>query len=332
VSSAVNRIKLALVLVLGVTLIGTIGYRLGGLEWEDALYQTLVTITTVGYADITPKDVNMRGFTIVMVALGPVLLALLVSVITGAFIEEQFKGFFGRAKVESKVRKLQDHIVLCGFGRFGRIVAADLQRRKTPFAIIEQDLEKVEEATRQELLCVHGDATEEDLLTRAGIAQAKGLLTTLDSDAANVYVTLTCKQMNPAVKVVALALDERASTKLRAAGADEVVSPFALGGTWMAQAMTSPHVSDFMKMASGMNPLNYFMEELRVGRGSSLIGQTLRASPIRRDHGVIVLAVRGGKGVLVTNPNPDIELSENDVLVVLGEKEQLERLRDVAEP
>lgn len=325
-----NRIKFALLLVLGTAVFGTVGYRLGGLPWGDALYQTLVTITTVGYADITPPG-NMRGFTIVMVALGPILLALLVSVITGAFIEEQIQGFFGRAKVESKVKKLQDHIVLCGFGRFGRTVAGHLHRRRTPFAIIENDPERVAEATRLELLCIHGDATEEDLLTQAGIAQARGLLTTLDSDAANVYVTLTSKQMNPKTKVVALALDERAASKLRAAGADEVVSPYALGGTWMAQAMTSPHVTDFMKIATGLNPLNFFMEEVRIAAGSSLVGQTLRDSPIRSEHGVIVLAVRKADGTMVTNPRPDIELSHNDVLIVLGEHEQLERLRNVAE-
>jgi len=330
VSKAVKRVKFAFLLVGGVTLVGTIGYRLGGLAWEDALYQTLVTITTVGYTDITPPG-DMRAFTIVMVALGPILLALLVSVITGTFIEEQIQGFFGRAKVESRVRKLEDHIILCGFGRFGRIVAGNLQRRKTPFAIIEHDMEKVEEATRLELLCIHGDATEEDLLTRAGLDRARGLLTTLDSDAANVYVTLTSKQMNPDVKVVALALDERAASKLKAAGADEVVSPYALGGNWMAQAMTSPHLTDFMKMATGLNPLNFFMEELSVPPGSSLAGQTLRDSPIRREHGVIVLAVRGADGTMVTNPRPDTELSENDVLVVMGEQEQLEKLKKVAE-
>jgi len=330
VSTVTNRIKFALLLVAGVALFGTVGYRLGGLGWGDALYQTLVTITTVGYTDITPPG-NMRGFTIVMVALGPILLALLVSVITGAFIEEQIQGYFGRAKMESRVRKLQDHIVLCGFGRFGRTVAGHLQRRRTPFAIIESDPERVAEATRLELLCIQGDATEEDLLTQAGITQAKGLLTTLDSDAANVYVTLTSKQMNPNAKVVALALDERAASKLRAAGADEVVSPYALGGTWMAQAMTAPHVTDFMKIATGLNPLNFFMEEVRITPGSSLAGQTLRDSPIRKEHGVIVLAVRHADGAMATNPRPDIELSENDVLIVLGEQEQLERLRNVAE-
>ena len=329
-STALGRIKLALILVLAVTIAGTIGYRMGGLDWEEALYQTMVTITTVGYADLTPGK-SMRPFTILMVALGPILLALLVSVITGSLIEEQFTDYFGRAKMESKTRKLRDHLILCGYGRFGQTVASQLERRGTKFVVLERDVEHVQDARRSDYICLQGDATEEDLLTRAGIADARGLITTIDSDAANVYVTLTAKQMNPAVKVVALALDESATSKLRAAGADEVISPYQLGGTWMAQAMTSPLVTDFLKIATGVNPLNYYMDEVRVHAGSSLAGQTLRDSPIRRDHGVIVLAVRGSDGKLVTNPRPDITLAENDVLVVLGEEQQLSGLKGLAE-
>jgi voltage-gated potassium channel len=327
-TESIKRVRFAFILVFAVTLSGTLGYRIGGLDWDDALYQTVVTITTVGYDDLSGEE--MRPFTIVMVALGPILLALLVSVITSMFIEESIGSYFGKAKMESKARKLRNHIVLCGFGRFGRTVSDQLVRRGTTFVVIDHDAERVEEATRHEVVCIQGDATEEEMLTRAGIESARGLLTTLDSDAANVYVTLTAKQMNPTVKVVALALDERASTKLRAAGADEVISPYALGGTWMAQAMTSPLVTDFLKIATGVNPLNYYMEEVRVAAGSTLAGQTLRDSPIRRVHGVIVLAIRGADTKLVTNPRPDLELSEGDVLVVLGEAQQIQSVKDVA--
>jgi len=329
VVGALRRVKFVFILLGAITLAGTLGYRIGGLDWQDALYQTVVTITTVGYTDITPGK-EMRPFTILLVALGPVMLALMVSVITGTLIEEQISEFFGKAKMESKARKLRNHLIVCGFGRFGRTVADHLGRRDSNFVVIEADPERVEDATRHGLLCLHGDATEEEMLTNAGIEHARGLLTTLDSDAANVYVTLSAKQMNPSMKVVALALNERASSKLRAAGADEVISPYALGGTWMAQAMTSPLVTDFLKIATGVNPLNYYMEELRVGPGSSLAGQTLRDSPIRRDHGVIVLAIRQHDGELITNPRPDLPLAEGDVLVVLGEEKQLRELETLA--
>ena len=327
--AALKRVRFVFILLGAITVAGTVGYRLGGLDWEDSLYQTVVTITTVGYTDITPGK-EMRPFTIILVALGPVMLAMLVSVITGTLIEEQISEFFGKAKMESKARKLRNHLVLCGFGRFGRTVSDHLGRRDSNFVVIEQDPERVEDATKHGLLCLHGDATEEETLTSAAVEHARGLLTTLDSDAANVYVTLSAKQMNPKMKVVALALNERATAKLKAAGADEVISPYALGGTWMAQAMTSPLVTDFLKIATGVNPLNYFMEELHVAPGSSLAGQSLRDSPIRRDHGVIVLAIRHGHGEFVTNPRPDLPLSEGDVLVVLGEEQQLRELEELA--
>ena len=326
---ALRRIKLAFLAVALVILVGTIGYRVGGLDWQDAVYQTLVTITTVGYSDLTP-DHDMRGFTIVLVALGPLLLAMLVSVITGGLIEEQLQGFFGRTRVENRVKKLEDHFIICGFGRFGRTIAENLARRNTPFAVIEANAETVETGVREGFLCLQGDATEEDQLTRAGIERASGLLTTLDTDAANLYVTLSAKQMNPGAKVVALALNERAASKLKAAGADEVVSPYQLGGNWMAQTMTSPHVTDFMKMATGVNPLNFYMEEVRIAGSSDLAGQTLRDSPIRSDHGAIVLAVRPAEGDFVTNPNPDAKLCGGDVLVVLGEQQKLEELKRIA--
>ncbi len=329
-SKAVRRIKLTFLLVAIVVLIGTVGYRIGGLGWRDALYQTLVTITTVGYSDITPATPRMRAFTIIMVALGPLLLAIMVSVITGSLIEEQFQGVFGRTRVEGRVKKLENHIVLCGFGRFGRTIADNLRRKKTPFVILEMNPEKVAAGVRDDFLCLQGDATEEEQLTRAGIERATGLLTTLDNDAANLYVTLSAKQMNPKVKVVALALNERATSKLRAAGADEVVSPYQLGGNWMAQTMTSPHVTDFMKMATGLNPLNFYMEEVRISDNSPLAGQTLRNSPIRSEHGAIVLAVRSDKGDFVTNPDPDAKLCGGDVLVVLGEQDRLEELKRFA--
>lgn len=328
-SKAVRRIKFAFLLVAVVVVIGTVGYRLGGLGWRDALYQTLVTITTVGYSDITPGP-EMRAFTIFMVALGPLLLAIMVSVITGSLIEEQLQGVFGRTRVEGRVKKLENHIVLCGFGRFGRTIADNLRRKKTPFVILEMNPEKVADGARDDFICLQGDATEEDQLTRAGIERATGLLTTLDNDAANLYVTLSAKQMNPNVKVVALALNERAKSKLRAAGADEVVSPYQLGGNWMAQTMTSPHVTDFMKMATGLNPLNFYMEEVRISGGSALAGQTLRDSPIRKEHGAIVLAVRPAEGDFVTNPDPDAKLCGGDVLVVLGEQDRLEELKRIA--
>ena len=152
---------------------------------------------------------------------------------------------------------------------------------------------------------VNADATEEDSLTRAGIERARGLLTTLGTDAANLYVTLTARQMKPGIAIAAAAMNQWAVAKLKAAGADRVVSPYELGGSWMAQLILSPTVADFMEVATGANPLDLFMEQQGVDAASSLCGQSLANSDIGRDLGVIVVAVQKPDGQMVTNPRPD---------------------------
>jgi voltage-gated potassium channel len=155
-------------------------------------------------------------------------------------------------------------------------------------------------------------------------------MTTLGSDAANVYVTLTAKQLRPELHVVAIAQDERSRSKLEAAGADEVILPYVIGGTWMVQALLSPAVADFVRMATGANPLNFYMEEQRVAASSPLAGHALRELPIRRDLGVIVVAVRRADGSLVTNPPPEFVVGQDDTLVSVVQHENLAKLQQMA--
>lgn len=323
--SLIRQIKLAFGLIVAVVLLGTFGYRIVGLSWLDALYQTMITITTVGYSDLTPD--GARPFTIIMVAVGTLTLAVFISVITGGLVEAQLQPYFGRRKVEGKVRKLTNHVILCGFGRFGRITAAELKRRGTPFVVIEKDSDKCDVAREHGYLVIPHDATEEEALSEAGFELCQGLLSTLGTDADNVYVTLTAKQLKRSVRVVAIAQDERAKSKLEAAGADEVVSPYQLGGNWMAQAITAPAVSDFMKTATGRD---FEMGEQVLSAESSLCGLQLKETPIRSELGVTVVAVRRKGGKLEMNPSPDMRLDEGDVLVSIGAPGDLARLRALA--
>ena len=270
-------------LLLGVAIVvGVVGYTVAGLGWEDAIYQTMVTVTTVGYEDAA-RPLGVRWFTIFMLAFGTLSIAVFISLLTGVVIDARIREVIGRRKVESKVRKLTDHVILCGFGRFGRIVGAELERRGVPFVVLETDPAKATGAREHGILVIEADATEEETLTQAGLVHCKGLLTTLPTDAANVYVALIAKQIKPTLHVVALARDEPAVARLKAAGADEVVSPYRLGGTWMAQMITSPAVHHFMKIATGLNPLNFSMDEQRIEEGSALGGQLLRDTPIRSE-------------------------------------------------
>jgi len=310
-----------------VVLVGTLAYRFAGLSWLDALYQTVVTVTTVGYTDLAPEH---KGITIVLIGLGTLVVGVLFSLVTGAVVETRIRDLFGRRKMEREVSKLHEHFIICGFGRFGRTIATELVRKGRPFVLIEQDEHRADHARELGYLVILADATEEETLTRAGIDHSRGLLTTLGSDAANVYVTLTAKQMNRALKVVAVALDEGANSKLRAAGADDVISPFRIGGTYMAQCMTAPIAADFLNMATGANPLDFFMDEQRIGPDSDLRGKRLRETTIRGELGVIVVAVRREDGAMVTNPPPDLELHEGDVLVSLGQQAGLSGLHEMA--
>jgi voltage-gated potassium channel len=313
----------------GTLLIGIVGYRLVGLDWLDSVYQTLMTFTTVGYEDLTPQTRGARVFTIAMVATGVVALALFFSLVTASVVENQLR-YRGRRRLESKLRELANHVIVCGGGRFGRAIAAELLRKKEPFAVIELNPARAATAREEGLLVVEGDATEEAVLNTAGISRARALLTTLESDASNVYVTLTAKQMSPNLHVVSIGLDERAARKLRAAGAGEVVSPYVLGGSWMAQLASSPTVADFMKLATGANPVDFYMDEQRIAAGSPLAGVQLRESPIRSKLGVIVVAVRRASGEMLTSPPGEIVLGPGDVLVSLGQHEKLAELKALA--
>jgi voltage-gated potassium channel len=315
--------------IAGTLLIGIVGYRVAGLGWLDAVYQTLTTFTTVGFQDLSPRTGGARVFTIVMVATGVVALAFFFSLVTASVVENQLR-YRGRRRLESKLRELANHIIICGGGRFGRAIAAELLRKKVPFALIELDPARAAAAREEGLLVVEGDATEEAVLETAGIFRARALLTTLESDASNVYVTLTAKQMSPDLHVVSIGLDERAARKLKAAGAGEVVSPYVLGGSWMAQIASSPTVADFIRLATGANPVDFYMDEQKIAAGSPLAGVQLRESPIRSRFGVIVVAVRRATGEMLTNPPGEIVLGPGDVLVSLGQHEKLAELRTLA--
>jgi voltage-gated potassium channel len=323
------RIKWATLLIVLVISGGTLGYHVAGMGWLDSLYQTVVTVTTVGYTDLA-GELGVKPFTIILVGVGALTTAVVISMITATIVEAQLREIIGRRRVEGKVRKLRDHVVLCGFGRFGRTIAAELQRTETQFVVVEADPGKAEAAREHGCLAIEADATEEESLLRAGMEACRGVLTTLGSDADNVYVTLTAKQKNRSIKVVSIAQDERAASKLHAAGADEVVTPYHMGGTWMAQVLISPAVADFMKMATGANPLDFYMDEQVVTARSSLCGQRLRDTSIRSELGVIVVAVRRVAGELLTNPPSDLRIGAGDVLVSLGGQEQLATLKKIA--
>lgn len=311
--------------------IGIVGFMaIERLSLLDSVYQVLATVSTVGYQDLVTSTPG-RVFTVVYMLVGVGLFFITLSLLAAAIIEGRLRKAIGRRRMEGEIKSLEDHIVLCGYGRLGQMTADELVEREVDFVVLDNEPTAVAHAQERDLLVLAADATEEESLDRAGIHRARGVISTLDSDAANVYVALTAKEMRPDVFVVTVARDPRAESKLRAAGADHVISPYAIGAVDMARRLLEPHVSEFLDRARGVKVQ---FQEISVRAGSSLVHVTLRNTNLRQRFGVTVVAVVKTRDEDVHyHPDPELELDAGDVLVAVGPPEGLHDLiRECASP
>lgn len=231
--------------------------------------------------------------------------------------------------MQKQVSELKNHFIICGFGRIGRIVCSELNDDKISFVIIEQDPTVIEHIEALKYLYLDMDATTEEALMQAGIMKAKGIVTAVNSDANNVFITMTAMSLRPDVFVLARASEEQNEAKLFRAGATRVVSPYLIGGRRIAQMLKKPTVVDFIDCAMMGSHLDLMMEEAAIGDKSSLIGKNLIDSNLRRDYGVIIVAIKKLSGDMVFNPMPSESLDAGDVIVVIGKKEDLKRMNSV---
>ena len=317
-----SNILLLLVLVVP---LGVVGFVLiEGLSWTDAVYQAIATISTVGFQDLV-SSVPGRVFTILFMVVGVGLFFITLSLLSAAIVEGRLRKAIGRRRMEGEIKSLENHIVLCGYGRLGQMTSEELVQRQVDFVVVENDPTAAALAEERRLLVLVADATEEDSLDRAGIHRARGVISTLNTDAANVYVALTAKQMRPAVFVVTVARDPRAESKLRAAGADHVISPYAIGAVDMARRLLEPHVSEFLDRARGVKVQ---FQEIAVRAGSPLVHATLRHTNLRQRYGVTVVAVvKTREEDVQYHPDPELELDAGDVLVAVGPPDGLRDLK-----
>jgi voltage-gated potassium channel len=323
------RLLTPLTLVLAVVAIGTLGYHwlwrdVGG-TWMDALFMTVTTITTIGYGEIRPLDTPGRLFTIFLALTGIGSLFFTLGVVMEYLVGVRLADPMGRRRMERRIGELGGHVIVAGMGRVGRQAALELHEAETPFVVVDPSEPAVRHAAERGYLALLGDATEDEVLQRAGIAKARGLIVTTGSDATNIYVVLSARVLNPALYIVARAVDEAGVTKLTRAGADRAVSPYAIGGHRLAHLMLSPAVVDFFETAlrRGNDALN--IEDLAVGKDSPSLGQTLDTLNIRRTTGATVLAILRDGNPLVSPPG-DLRLAAGDRVLALGTGDQLRRL------
>ena len=322
-----NLIFATVMLTLVVSM-GTVGYMI--LEkWNflDSLYMTVITLTTVGFSEVNPVSDQGRILTMTVLISGLGVMGYLVGTLTHILVEGQLLRIMGRKKLERQIHKLKNHIIICGYGRVGRIICGEIYRSKpTPLVVIDNDstvTAKIEEDGHLYLL---GDATEEQCLLKAGIRSAKGLATALDSEADNVYITLTAKGLNPSLFIIARAGRIGSEKKLLQAGANHVVSPHQIGGYRMAQALLRPTVTEFIDFAIHDPGTGMGMEEIPVRPNSKLADVTLVDSGIRKELDLIIVAIKKADGKMLFNPASHTSIQIGDTLIALGQRSSLLKL------
>ena len=327
---ATRMLIYSLVTVLAVATIGTLGYMYIE-HWSllDALYMTVITLTTIGYGETHALDTSGRTFTLFLIMFGVGTVAFAIRNATKMMLEGELKQMFGRKKVEQKIRKLKDHYIVCGFGRMGRLICRELMRKPVPFVIVERDTALISEADWEKYLILQGDADKDDTLVEAGIMHAKGLITVVSTDADNLYIVLSARGLNPNLYIVARAGEEGSEQKLLRAGASKVISPYLIGADRMAQAVLRPAVVDFIEFATQAENMELQMEEVTINSGSPLSGLAINQCGIRQELGIIIVAIKRGDGKMEFNPNPASVLHEGDRLIALGQPAQLKVLDEI---
>lgn len=327
------RVWLAIVIPALLLAIGTIGYRwIEGEHWTyfDGFYMTAITITTIGYGEVHPLSNPGRLFTVVLAYSGIFTLAYFASELVRSVVTGELRQVIGRQWVDDQLATLSGHLIVCGYGRMGKIVCDELDRQKRQFVLIDKSPDAIKDLPYQYGLSLGGDATTDELLRKAGVERARALIAVVGSDADNLYITLSARLLNPKLLIVARAEEEDAETKLRKVGANKVISPYLAGAHRAVQAVLRPAVLHFMEMATRPEFLDLQIEEVRVASVGSLAGRSLSQLHLQKELGIVIVGIVRPGGELLYNPPADTVLEAEAVLIALGQRRQLERLEKLA--
>ncbi len=319
--------RLSIALLVLVVIGGTLGYIvIEGWSFLDALYMTMISITTVGYREVHPMSRAGELFTMAVLTLGVATVLYTFSTFMARLVEGDLHHRWIDRRRSRMLDELGQHFIICGFGRIGRIIADEFARQRVPFVIIERDPSRVHEALETGYLAVEADASTEQVLRRVQIGAARGFIAAVGTDAENVYAVLTARLLRPDLFIIGRAETEDAKTKLVRAGADRVISPYQIGGLQLAQTALRPAVVDFVQIATSSDNLELNMEQVRIGDGAELSGKTLVDAALRQRFGVVVVGIQRSDGRMEFNPAPEAAMRPGDHLVVLGKTENLREL------
>lgn len=319
-----RRIRTALLALLAVLITGTLGYMLLGFSVREAVYQTVTTVMTVGFREVRPLDAAGEWFTIALILVGVGTALYAFGVLLEALIEGHLRQHMERRRMDREIDRMAGHVIVCGWGRVGAASVAFLDSLSERVVVVDQDPERLHDIGYPTVL---GDVTDDHVLEAAGISRARALIAALDTDADNVFVTLSSRALRPDLVIIARARNESSKSKLLRAGADRVLNPQLIGGRRMAAFALQPNVAEFLDVVMHDDTLDYRIEEFEMPSDSPLLGRALSEAAIRRTTGALVLALRRPDGTFLANPDPETPIETDAVLIALGTPDQLDGVR-----
>ncbi len=332
-SASTRHLIISVLLTLFIVCLGTIGYMIIE-SWNilDAFYMTIITIGTVGYGEVHKMSGPGRLFTVLLIFFGVGFCIYVASAVVQFMVEGQIRNILGRKRLDKKIGLLKDHYIICGYGRIGKVLCRKLRRKPLGVVVVEKGPEQIPLMDEDKILYVSGDATDEANLLKAGIKRAKCLIAALGTDTDNVFLVLTARQLNPDLYIIARASQDKSKSKLQAAGANKVESPYDIGAANMAQRILRPAVTNFLDLALTYKRKDIQMEEIPVSSSSSLTNVMLKDSGIRQQFNLIIIAIRRSDGSMLFNPSFDTVIKAGNTVIAIGEEANLQKLEKILNP
>ena len=326
---------LIIVVLLSVLLValGTVGYMLIE-NWSmlDSLYMTVITLSTIGYGEVHAVSQTGRIFTLVLIFLGVGFFLYVIGNVVQFLVEGRIRLILGRLKLDKQISQLNNHYIVCGYGRMGRALCRYLTQKNLEFVAIEKNADRIPVMNQDGILYISGEATAEENLLKAGLKRASNLITALGTDADNVFLVLLAKGLNPNLYVVARASQNASKAPLYTAGADIVVSPFDVGARRMAHAVLRPNVIRFLELAFADESTDIHIEEVAVSESSTLVDVSLQESGIRQNYDLIILSIVNQDGTMVFNPSATTRISAGGSVIAVGSSKNLMKLEEILNP
>ena len=326
-----SKIYTAVLLLCILLMVGVVGFKIiSGYSWIDALYMTVITITTVGFAEVNPLDDASKIFTVFLILTSIVIVGYALTIITEYILSKNNVEELKHKRMQKKIDSMKNHIIICGFGRNGKQAATKLMAYKKSFVVVERDKEIIENFQSELVSFVHGNANEDEVLLQAGIDRASTLISALPSDADNLFIVLTARQINKTMNIISRASQEASYNKLKLAGANNVILPDKIGGDHMASLVVVPDLIEFIDNLSIIGKSNINIEEVAVEKlYNTKEIKTIRDLDLRRKTGCTVIGYKDVQGDYIVNPEADIKLIANSKVIVLGRPEQIQKLNSL---